>query len=759
MKDREALAGIRVVDLSGTIASAVAGMLLGDYGAEVIHLTPPTWRDSGDMPGLAVWHRNKLCSSLDWCLEAEVEVVRQLLRGADLCLTSDDTTVARLGIASEAFPALVHLHMPARVPLEAGGLDVDNLLAAVSGVALRQGSFEGGAIDLVTPYVSYEQGLWAATAVIAALVERERSGFGQRVVVDGIHGSIVANIATLVMDPDAPSINTAVGPGGPNPPYSSYRCADGQWVFLGAPTPKFQQASFDALGIPEIWTDPRIAGEFTRLHAPENRDWVRERLANAFASQPSSYWLEKLEAADVPIGLVGDNSSWLNDPQILAIGQRKVVTDPRLGEVVMGGLLVELFSTPAQAPSPRRFLPPSELPKWSDRLVPSGPAPHSTGRGPLDGIRVLNLGAMLAGPYAGMLMAELGADVVKVEPRGGDVFRMVGSHYNRGMRSLEVDLRNSIGHSSFLELVSVSDVVIDNYRLGVLGRLAIDYGSLKAVRPDVISISITGFGETGPSAYRPAFDPMIQATSGMQKSQGGDSDPVFIGVAVNDVSSGCAAAFAACLALFHRARTGEGQRASTSLAAASVFMQSGELVQYADCPAPRVGGRDFAGPTVLDRFYPAADGQVRVMAKSIDQFVQAGLLSSVSLGDAETTDAISRALQSLSREDAIALLEKHGIVAVPARNISELPSDPGVRDEYLATVKGNTGADFYVPNRLARFARTERTDVLQTAGAGEHTTKLLQEAGLRPDQVEEAIASGAVSQGHPLGGIGGVSYR
>ena len=763
MKHREALAGIKVVDLSGTIASAVAGMLLGDYGAEVIHLPPPTWRDAGDMPGLAVWHRNKLCSALDWTSEAEVEVVRQLLRGADLCLTSDDTTVARLGISSEALPALIHLHMPARVPLEAGGLDVDNLLAATSGVALRQGSFEGGAIDLVTPYVSYEQGLWAATAVVAALVEREKSSFGQQVVVDGIHGSIVANIATLVMDPDAPSINTAVGPGGPNPPYSSYRCADGQWLFLGAPTPKFQQASFDALGIPEIWTDPRVGGEFTKLHTPENRGWVREKLASAFASQTSSYWLEKLEAADVPIGLVGDNSGWLDDPQILAIGQRKVVTDPRLGETVMGGLLVELFDTPAQAPAPRRFLPLSELPEWAakraDRPAPAGQAAGVTGRGPLDGIRVLNLGAMLAGPYAGMLMAELGADVVKVEPRGGDVFRMVGSHYNRGMRSLEVDLRNSIGHASFLELVGVSDVVIDNYRLGVLGRLAIDYGSLKAVKPDVISVSITGFGETGPSAYRPAFDPMIQATSGMQKSQGGDSDPVFIGVAVNDVSSGCAAAFAACLALFHRARTGEGQRASTSLAAASVFMQSGELVQYADCPAPRVGGRDFAGPTVLDRFYPAADGQVRVMAKSIDQFVEAGLLSSASLGDAETVDAISRALRPLSRQDAIALLETHGIVAVPARNISELPGDPEVRDEYLATVKGNTGADFYVPNRLARFARTERSDVLQTAGAGEHTAKLLQEAGLGTDQIEEAIASGAVSQGQPLGGIGGVSYR
>lgn len=759
MNNHQALAGVRILDLSGTIASAVAAMLLGDYGAEIIHIKPPTWTASADLPGLAVWHRNKLCTSLDWSTESSIDVVRQLLRGADICVTSDDATIAKLDLDVDALPRLVHLHMPSCVALDAGGLDVDNLLAATSGVALRQGSFEGGAIDLVTPYISYEQGLWAATAAVAALVEREKSGFGQQVVVDGFHGSIVANIATLVMDPTAPSINTAVGPGGPNPPYSSYRCSDGKWVFLGAPTPKFQQAALAVLGIADLWNDPRIDGVFTNLHSPENRGWVRKAFEDAFASQPSDHWLEQLDAADVPVGLVGESKNWLDDPQIRAVGQRQVLTDPRHGEVVMGGLLVDLFGTPAKASSPRRFVALDDLPSWPEQAVPTKQKSPRSGRGPLDGIRVLNLGAMLAGPYAGMLMAELGADVVKVEPRGGDVFRMVGSHYNRGMRSLEVDLRNGIGHESFLRLAGVSDVVIDNYRLGVLGRLAIDYDSLTAVKPDIISVSVTGFGETGPSAYRPAFDPMIQATSGMQRAQGGDSDPVFIGVAVNDVSSGCAAAFAACLALFHRARTGMGQRTATSLAAASVFMQSGELVHYQHCPAPRIGGRDFAGPSKIDRFYPAADGYVRVLANSIDQFVDAGLLQSSALSDEAAIGEISQALQKLSRQDAISLLEAHGITAVPARNISELPADPLVRDAYLTTVRGNTGGDFYVPQRLARFARTERSDTLLTAGAGEHSSELLETAGLSASEIERAITSGAVHQGEPLPGIGGVSYR
>lgn len=759
MQGVEALSDVRVLDLSGTIATAVTGMLFGDYGAQVVHVRPPSWSPSADLPGQVAWQRNKTCASIDWTSDRDVAIVRRLLQGADVCITSDATTCAALGLVEESLARLVHLHMPSGVPVESGGLEVDNLIAAMSGVALRQSSFDGGAVDLVTPYVSYEHGLWGATAAIAALIERERSGYGQRVLVDGLHGSIVANIATLVMDPEAPPIATAVGPGGPHPAYTAYRCADGHWLFLAAPTPKFQQAAFEVLGISHLWTDPRINGEFTKLHSPDNRAWVRKMLADAFASDSSANWLARLEAADVPLGRVGDSKDWLQEEQIQSIGQRKVVADPWHGDVVMGGALIDMSVTPPRVPAARRVATPAELPTWSVQPRPAAPRPAPSGRGALDGIRVLNLGAMLAGPYAGMLLAELGAEVVKIEPRGGDVFRQIGSHYNRGMRSLEVDLRNPTGHAAFLSLVGVSHVVLDNYRLGVLERLGIDHGSLKTVKPDIISVSITGFGDAGPMAYRPAFDPLIQATSGMQKAQGGDSDPVFIGVAVNDVSTGCGAALAACIALFHRARSGTGQRTGTSLVAASVFMQSGELVQYAGRAAPRVGGRDYAGPTVLDRFYRAADGYVRVLARNLEQFVDARLLSSASVAPSEAIDAIGRAMASLSRQDAIARLAAHGIVAVAARNISELPDDPQVKAEYLTVLQGDTGRGYYVPHRLARFGRTERQEALCTAGAGEHSRELLREAGLAPEAVDAAIANGAVHQGQPIKGLSGVSYR
>ena len=151
---------------------------------------------------------------------------------------------------------------------------------------------------------------------------------------------------------------------------------------------------------------------------------------------------------------------------------------------------------------------------------------------------MLDLGTILAGPFAGSLLAELGADVIKVEPPAGDPFRTVGFIYNRGMRSIAIDLQAQAGQAVFRDLVRSADVVIDNYRPGVLARLGIDYDALRAVNPQIISLSITGFGEGGPLAAQPGFDPILQGMSGMMTAQGGDSEPVFLTVAVNDVTPG-----------------------------------------------------------------------------------------------------------------------------------------------------------------------------------------------------------------------------
>src|SRR5439155_16988449 len=146
------------------------------------------------------------------------------------------------------------------------------------------------------------------------------------------------------------------------------------------------------------------------------------------------------------------------------------------------------------------------------------------------------------------LLGELGCDVVKVEPLTGDSFRGPGfAAYNKGQRGVALDLRNPDGKEAFLGLVRSADVVIDNYRPGVLKRLGIDWESLRSVNPDVISASITGFGEGGPFGEDAGFDPVLQAMSGMMRAQGGESDPVFYTVPVNDVAASAVIAFGCVL--------------------------------------------------------------------------------------------------------------------------------------------------------------------------------------------------------------------
>src|SRR5262249_9662334 len=149
---------------------------------------------------------------------------------------------------------------------------------------------------------------------------------------------------------------------------------------------------------------------------------------------------------------------------------------------------------------------------------------------------------------------------------------------------------------AFYRLVAGSDVVLDNFRPGVLRRLGVDYDSLRAANPGIVCFSLSGFGDRGPLRDKPGFDPILQAMSGMMSAQGGDSRPVFFTVAVNDIAGGVMGALAACLGLLHRLRMGEGQRIDGSLAAMSAFMQSGELLRFDGSPAAQVGGADLPGP-------------------------------------------------------------------------------------------------------------------------------------------------------------------
>ncbi len=196
--------------------------------------------------------------------------------------------------------------------------------------------------------------------------------------------------------------------------------------------------------------------------------------------------------------------------------------------------------------------------------------------GLLAGARVLDLTHMLAGPFASMTLGDLGAEIVKIEPREGDPIRQMGPHFlagesayylsaNRSKQSVTLDLRSARGRDVFYDLVKVSDVVFDNFRPGVMQKLGLDHATLLRINPRIISCSISGFGQTGPYRDRPAFDIAIQALSGAMSITGSGDVPTRMGVTMGDLAGGMYAAFAIAAALYHREKSGEGSYIDISL--------------------------------------------------------------------------------------------------------------------------------------------------------------------------------------------------
>src|SRR5690606_17110240 len=482
----------------------------------------------------------------------------------------------------------IHLDLPAFLPGAGWPLDVESeaLLEALLGAALRQHSNEPGPVDSIVPVIPVVHGIWAAAVVVAALIERERSGRGQAVTVSGAQAGMVAFCAGLEIDERAPGTASAGGDGGGRVPfYRTYRCGDGRWLFLASLTPRFSEIAFEVLGVTHLYDDPRLGGRGrAAMIEPDNLGWVTETVAAAFATAGRDEWLERLHDAGCPAGPVLDRDDWLDHPQLAAIGMRGEVDDPVHGHVVMPGFPIELARTPGRVRGPAPAHVPDLPVDWHDDPWPL-PAPTDDGGGdpgagarpggPLADVTVLDLGAIIAGPYAGSLLAELGADVVKVEPPTGDSFRGPGfGAYNKGQRSLAIDLRRPEGRAVLLSLARSADAVIDNYRPGVLGRLGLDVDDLAEVNPAIVSLSVTGFGDHGPLGAEAGFDPVLQAMSGMMAAQGGDGPPVFFSIPINDVTTAATAALGTVVGVLHARRCGEGQKVTTSLAASSALVQA-----------------------------------------------------------------------------------------------------------------------------------------------------------------------------------------
>jgi crotonobetainyl-CoA:carnitine CoA-transferase CaiB-like acyl-CoA transferase len=753
MQSELAFAGVRVLDFSGHFASAMAAMHLGDLGAEVIKIDPTAAERGRAEPGYLAWNRNKRRLVLDLLRPDDLAEAKRLVADADVAIfDAPPGGLEELGLDGPTLTALhdhlIHAWAPpygergrwSSLPAS------HHLLAALTGISRAQSSYSGAPVHLISPQAYYGQANTLAIAIGAALYERVRSGRGQEVVVSGLHGAALVMPTTRIEGARSALWSAPVG-GAPN--YRLYQCADDRWLFLGALFEPIYLRALEATGVLlEVLSDPLIDGDLRAALVAPGARMTMTKLEAAFRSKPRAEWLAILEAADVPSGAVHTREEWFCGETIAANGMRVELQHPDLGAIEMPGVSLQMSATPPRAPSLSELL--------SDRpILPPRAAPIASGGArddaPLAGVKVLDLGVVIAGAYAATILAGLGADVVKIETPSGDPFRSYGTafcSYNRGKRSLVLDLKRPDAKKVFYELVAQADVVLDNSRLGVRERLGISYETLRTVNPRIISLSISGYGTQGPQASLPGFDPLLQAQSGLMQAQGGyGSEPVFHHIAVNDVGSAAMSAFAIVAALVARTRTGEGQEVRTSLATQSVLLQIGELTTHPGAPAPPMGARDCLGASALERSYECADGWIAVACAS--PLRCAALCDALGLDDVEAQAALAEAchgvlasriaevLETLSVERALTCLGEAGAPAVPVRTVAETYADAFLQENdfyesYLDPAFGPTEG----PGCIARFTRTTSAYPRAAPMLGEHSIEVLRDFDVPRGRIE-----------------------
>lgn len=717
-QQHQALSGVRVLDLTGTVAGSVAGMLLADLGGDVVTVHPPGPGPLADQPGLAMWDRGKRAVTVDKASTDDLRALDRLIAAADVLLvgtggagiTYHELTGRGLRAGEPCFWIVMPPYLLEETPWP-GGQESAGLLFAWLGHAWNQSSYADAPVDCLFPLALHMQGIWAATAAVSLLTGRQRGvRLAPLAVAGGAHAAQLISPGSFAVGRDDPHVHRPGGPGGTLPNYRTYRCADGRWLFFGAFTNAFITRGLTAAGAGWILEDPRVGRDPGNLRLPENLTWTTRELEKVFATRPRDEWLALLEAADCPAAPVAEPGQWLDHEQVKALGLRLETVGETGQKIVMPGPLIDLSLTPASvrgpAPGSRPGITTLRTP-WPGAPAPAG-RPGGAGapepQPPLSGLRVLDLGTIIAGPYTGSLLADLGADVIKVErPPAGDEFRVAHGGrggasfeaYNRDQRSVMLDLSPGEDRLVFDRLVSGADVVVDNYRVGVAGRLGITHDQLAAANPGIVTVSISAFGDTGPLSRRPGFDPVIQAMSGMMRAQGGPEQadsPAFLTVPANDVIAAALAAFGACAALLARSRLGRGQHVGVTLSAASCLLQSGFLTRPAGEPAPYpAGSRDYAGPGPLDRLYQAADGWIRLAASpgQLPAMADAGLApAQTDPGDPAAADGIAALLADLPAAEVIARAHRAGIPAVRARQAEELTADAKLTGRGLLTVLG-----------------------------------------------------------------------
>ena len=384
---------------------------------------------------------------------------------------------------------------------------------------------------------------------------------------------------------------------------------------------------------------------------------------------------------------------------------------------------------------------------------------------PLEGIKVIDLTAAMAGPYCTQLLADFGADVLKIEPPGrGDMLRDFGPPYlegespyyllnNRNKRSMTLDIRTEKGQEVLKKLVADADVLVENYRPSVKKKLKIDHETLKETNPRLVYCSISGFGQTGPYANRPGFDPIAQGMSGLSSVTGWKhTGPVRVGVAIGDSLGGIFGMYGILLALIEREKSGQGQRVETSILEGLIAILGFQAAKYfATGIRPEPQGNDHAMMSPYGTF-KTKDGHMNIAAGNqamwerlakaleLEHLIKDDRFLTVAervTNRPELTQLLEEKLSQKTSKEWEDILDNAGVANGPILHLDQVFQDPQVlHQEMLLEQDHPTIGKIKTIGFPTKLSRTPANLRLSPPLMGEHTEEVLTGLGYQPGEIE-----------------------
>lgn len=652
----QVLGGITVLDFTQGMAGAIATMVLSDFGAEVIKIEPPDGDAYRKFPSSLLWNRGKKSVVLDPYSKQVSEKIRRLTERADVIIETFNPGDAKtLGVDYETLqiyrPDLVYCSITGfgQEGPYAGYKNYEGLVQAKSG---RLMSFEGltarhGPSYAVVNVANHSASMAAVRGIVSALMVRDTTGQGQRVDTSLLQAMTYYDMTQFILwqmmikfpetfEFDPTTIARRASP----IEYLPVRTKDGRWIQLANLIERLFRSEIHAIGLGHIYDDPRFT-DAPNLIEEEDREDLRRLILTRMQEKTQDEWMDLFvnQEGDVAAEPFMTAQEALSHPQMIHNGHVQVVNDPTVGPMRQLGPAFYMDITPSKIQGPAPMLgqhtkeileKPHSKKDSSENPTVSGALPVH----PLDGITVLDLSTVIAGPLSGSLLAELGARVIRIETIEGDWMRSQhnGIASNRtmaGTEGLSIQLKTDEGQAILRALIPKADVLIHNMRPGAPERVGIGFEQVRAINPDIIYLYVAGYGSTGPYHHRPAMHPIGGAVSGGAISQAGvdalpDPDAQLTMQEIVEVSrklgrsqdvnpdpnTSMVAATAVVMGLYARQRIGEAQYVETTMIGANAIANADDFFDYEGKPARELPDSDGYGLNALYRIYEAQKGWV-----------------------------------------------------------------------------------------------------------------------------------------------------